>query len=56
MQGTHAVQPETDADACTQRMVIYQMADWDKFKAAAKRALEIPFDHPELDEMSAEPP
>jgi len=37
-------------------MVIYQMADRDKFKAAARRALKIPFDHSELDEMSAEPP
>jgi 4-hydroxybutyryl-CoA dehydratase/vinylacetyl-CoA-Delta-isomerase len=26
----------------TQRMVIYQMADWDKYKAVAKRALGIP--------------
>jgi hypothetical protein len=37
-------------------MVIYQMADWDKYKAVAKRALGIPFDHPELNEMPTEPP
>jgi len=40
----------------TQRMVIYQMADWDKYKAVAKRSLGIPFDHPELNEMPTEPP
>jgi 4-hydroxybutyryl-CoA dehydratase/vinylacetyl-CoA-Delta-isomerase len=40
----------------TQRMVIYQMADWDRYKAVAKRALGIPFDHPELNEMPTEPP
>jgi 4-hydroxybutyryl-CoA dehydratase/vinylacetyl-CoA-Delta-isomerase len=40
----------------TQRMVIYQMADWEKYKAVAKRSLGIPFDHPELNDMPTEPP
>jgi 4-hydroxybutyryl-CoA dehydratase/vinylacetyl-CoA-Delta-isomerase len=40
----------------TQRMVIYQMADWEKYKAVAQRALGIPFDHPEINELPTEPP
>jgi 4-hydroxybutyryl-CoA dehydratase/vinylacetyl-CoA-Delta-isomerase len=40
----------------TQRMVIYQMADWERFKAVAKRALGIPHDHPELSELPTESP
>jgi hypothetical protein len=37
-------------------MVIYQMADWERYKAVAKRALGIPFDHPEINEFPTESP
>jgi 4-hydroxybutyryl-CoA dehydratase/vinylacetyl-CoA-Delta-isomerase len=40
----------------TQRMVIYQMADWERYKAVAKRALGIPHDHPDLKDLPAESP
>jgi len=52
--GTLAIHAE--GSLSTQRMVIYQLADWEKYKAVAKRALGIPFDHPELNEMPTEPP
>jgi len=47
---------DAEGSLSTQRMVIYQMADWEKYKAVAKRALGIPFDHPELNELPTEPP
>jgi 4-hydroxybutyryl-CoA dehydratase/vinylacetyl-CoA-Delta-isomerase len=40
----------------TQRMVIYQMADWDRLKARAKRTLGMPVDHPDFVNLPTEPP
>jgi len=40
-----------EGSLATQRMVIYQMADWEKFKARAKRNLGIPTDHPEYKDL-----
>ena len=45
-----------EGSLATQRMVIYQMADWEKFKAAAKRSLRIPTDHPEFKDIPTESP
>jgi 4-hydroxybutyryl-CoA dehydratase/vinylacetyl-CoA-Delta-isomerase len=45
-----------EGSLATQRMVIYQMADWEKFKAAAKRSLRIPTDHPEFKDIPTEAP
>jgi hypothetical protein len=36
-----------EGSLATQRMVVYQMADWKRFKAAAQRNLGIPTDHPD---------
>jgi len=45
-----------EGSLATQRMVIYQMADWERFKAAAKRNLGIPTDHPAFKDLPTEPP
>ena len=45
-----------EGSLATQRMVIYQMADWDKFKAAAQRSLGIPTDHPDFKDRPTEAP
>jgi 4-hydroxybutyryl-CoA dehydratase/vinylacetyl-CoA-Delta-isomerase len=45
-----------EGSLATQRMVIYQMADWDKFKAAAQRSLGIPTDHPAFKDSPTEAP
>jgi len=44
-----------EGSLATQRMVIYQMADWDRFKAAAKRSLGIPTDHPDFQRPTESP-
>jgi 4-hydroxybutyryl-CoA dehydratase/vinylacetyl-CoA-Delta-isomerase len=35
-----------EGSLATQRMVLYQQADWDRFRAAAKYSMGIPTDHP----------
>ncbi|MBL7175769.1 MAG: hypothetical protein ISS66_08090 [Desulfobacteraceae bacterium] len=45
-----------EGSLATQRMVIYQMADWDRFKAAAQRRLRIPTDHPDFKDLPTESP
>ena len=37
-----------EGSLATQRMVVYQMADWERFKAAAQRNLGIPTNHPDF--------
>ncbi len=39
-----------------QRMALYQQADWELFKAAARSALNIPTDHPNFKNISRESP
>jgi len=45
-----------EGSLATQKMVLYQMADWPKFRAAAKRALGLPTDHPDFRDLPTEPP
>jgi len=45
-----------EGSLATQRMVLYQMADWDKFKAAARRNLGLPTDHPDFKDRPTESP
>ncbi len=45
-----------EGSLATQRMVLYQMADWPKFKAAARHALGLSTDHPEFKDLPMEPP
>jgi 4-hydroxybutyryl-CoA dehydratase/vinylacetyl-CoA-Delta-isomerase len=44
-----------EGSLATQRMVVYQMADWERFKAIAKRNLGIPTDHPEFQQPLTPP-
>ncbi|MBI4764563.1 MAG: hypothetical protein HY787_08160 [Deltaproteobacteria bacterium] len=44
-----------EGSLATQRMVVYQMADWEKFKAIAKRGLGIPTDHPDYQQPLKSP-
>ncbi len=44
-----------EGSLATQRMVVYQMADWEKFKAIAKRGLGIPTDHPDYQQPMKSP-
>lgn len=41
-----------EGSLASQRMTLYQQADWDLFKAAARHTLKIPTDHPAFKEMS----
>jgi 4-hydroxybutyryl-CoA dehydratase/vinylacetyl-CoA-Delta-isomerase len=45
-----------EGSLATQKMVLYQMADWEKFKAAARRNLGLPTDHPDFKDLPTEPP
>ena len=38
-----------------QRMMIYQQADWERFKAAARHAMKLPTDHPDFKDLPTEP-
>jgi 4-hydroxybutyryl-CoA dehydratase / vinylacetyl-CoA-Delta-isomerase len=40
-----------EGSLAAQRMMLYNMADWDKYKAFTKRACGIPTDHPEVAEL-----
>jgi hypothetical protein len=37
-------------------MVLYQMADWERFKAAAKHSLGLPTDHPDFKDLPTDSP
>jgi 4-hydroxybutyryl-CoA dehydratase/vinylacetyl-CoA-Delta-isomerase len=45
-----------EGSLATQKMVLYQMADWERFKAAAKRSLGLSTDHPDFKDLPTEPP
>ena len=45
-----------EGSLATQKMVLYQMADWPKFRAAARRALGLSTDHPDFKDLPTEPP
>lgn len=45
-----------EGSLATQRMTIYQQADWERFKAAAKHAMGQPTDHPDYKNLPIEPP
>jgi 4-hydroxybutyryl-CoA dehydratase/vinylacetyl-CoA-Delta-isomerase len=45
-----------EGSLAAQRMTIYQMADWERFKAAARRAMGLPTDHPEFKDLPTEAP
>ena len=45
-----------EGSLATQKMVLYQMADWPKFRAAAKRALGLPTDHPDFKDLPTQSP
>lgn len=38
-----------------QRMTIYQQADWERFKAAARHTMRLPTDHPDYKDLPTEP-
>ncbi|MGA3084554.1 MAG: 4-hydroxyphenylacetate 3-hydroxylase N-terminal domain-containing protein [Thermodesulfobacteriota bacterium] len=44
-----------EGSLATQRMVVYQMADWERFKASARRNLGIPTDHPDYQQPITPP-
>ena len=44
-----------EGSLATQRMVVYQMADWAKFKAIASRGLGIKTDHPDYQQPLTSP-
>jgi len=37
-----------EGSLATQKMVLYQQADWERFKAAAKYSMGIKTDHPDF--------
>ena len=45
-----------EGSLATQRMVLYQMADWERFKAAARRSLGLATDHPDFKDLPLESP
>ncbi|RJQ65887.1 MAG: hypothetical protein C4519_26765 [Desulfobacteraceae bacterium] len=45
-----------EGSLASQRMTLYQQADWELFKAAARHSLKIPTDHPTFKEMSVDAP
>lgn len=45
-----------EGSLATQKMVLYQMADWERFKAAGRRALGLPTDHPDFKDLPTRPP
>ncbi|MBW2061008.1 MAG: hypothetical protein JRI95_05515 [Deltaproteobacteria bacterium] len=45
-----------EGSLAAQRMTVYQQADWEQFKAAAKHSLGLPTDHPAYKELPSEPP
>lgn len=49
--GIHA-----EGSLAAQRMTVYQQADWEKFKAAAKHQMGMKTDHPEFKDLPVEPP
>lgn len=44
-----------EGSLAAQKMMIYHLADWDRFKAAAKYFLDIPTDHPAFKDLPKEP-
>ena len=52
-RGTLAIHAEGSLAA--QRMTIYQQADWERFKAAAKYAMHMPTNHPDFKSLPTEP-
>jgi 4-hydroxybutyryl-CoA dehydratase/vinylacetyl-CoA-Delta-isomerase len=40
-----------EGSLAAQRMMLYNLADWDKYKAFTKRACGIPTDHPEVTQL-----
>ena len=45
-----------EGSLATQKMVLYQMADWERFKGAARHALGLPTDHPDFKDLPREAP
>lgn len=45
-----------EGSLAAQRMTLYQQADWDLFKAAAKHALQLSTDHPAYKGLPIDPP
>lgn len=44
-----------EGSLAAQRMTIYQQADWERFKAAAKHSMGMPTDHPDFKDLPIEP-
>ena len=48
--GIHA-----EGSLAAQRMMLYQQADWERFKAAARHSMAMPTDHPDYRDLPTEP-
>lgn len=48
--GIHA-----EGSLAAQRMMLYQQADWEQFKAAARHSMSMPTDHPDFRDLPTEP-
>jgi len=44
-----------EGSLAAQRMTVYQQADWERFKAAARHAMGMPTEHPEFKDLPTEP-